>query len=345
MPLPLPDLDDRRWADLVEEARALLPRLAPTWTDLNYSDPGVTLVELLGWITEADLYRVNRIPRRHRRMFLALLGISPEPAVPARSVVTVRADGAAGPRRRYGDRRPAAVGRDHHADADRSPTRRGSPGPRLRATRRADRDRAGDGRRCGFDCRGSVDVTAALAHGQPIDAFGADPCGCAHDPDAPALLLGFDADTPLPPAARLSLWLTLDDAATADLAAVPPDAPHHAIRTAWEYFDGAAWRPFDDGAVDDTTRCLTRSGAVVVPFDATLTAPAVIGDSAELRWLRCRLIGGRPDTTPACSPSRRTPPRRRREYRSPRSRSAAATGCPASRVSYPERRCWRPRSN
>lgn len=294
MPLPLPDLDDRRWADLVDEARALLPRLAPTWTDLNYSDPGVTLVELLGWITEADLYRVNRIPRRHRRMFLALLGISPAPAVPARSIVAVRAVGGqpslpAGTAIEAvpasdGSSTPAPIG--HRTDADLQVL-----GCALRAVRVA------------TVASTSADLSATLAHGQPIDAFGTDPCGCAHDPDAPALLLGFDADTPLPPGARLSMWLTLDDAATADLAAVPPDAPHHAIRTAWEFYDGTAWSAFSavtaaDATVTDETRCLTRSGAVVVPFDGTLTTPAVLGDGPPLRWLRCRLLGGRPDTAP-----------------------------------------------
>ena len=42
MPLPLPHLDDRRWQDLVEEGRALIPRLAPAWTDHNVHDPGIT---------------------------------------------------------------------------------------------------------------------------------------------------------------------------------------------------------------------------------------------------------------------------------------------------------------
>ena len=40
--LPLPNLDDRRWADLVEEGRALIPFYAPEWTDHNASDPGIT---------------------------------------------------------------------------------------------------------------------------------------------------------------------------------------------------------------------------------------------------------------------------------------------------------------
>src|SRR5829696_7881240 len=86
MPLPLPNLDSRRWADLVEEARALIPRYAPAWTDHNVHDPGITLMELLAWLVEMDVYRLNRVPEAHRRKFLALVGVTPRPPRPARAV-------------------------------------------------------------------------------------------------------------------------------------------------------------------------------------------------------------------------------------------------------------------
>src|SRR6185369_16482773 len=78
MPLPMPNLDDRRWLDLVEEGRSLIPLYGPEWTDHNYHDPGVTLIELLAWVAEMDLYELNRVPERHKRKFLALVGIAPE---------------------------------------------------------------------------------------------------------------------------------------------------------------------------------------------------------------------------------------------------------------------------
>src|SRR5262245_14408892 len=87
MPLPALDLDTRRWDDLVDEARASIPRLAPEWTDHNVHDPGITIVELLAYLVEQDLYRVNRVPERHRRKFLALLGFSPALPRPARGAV------------------------------------------------------------------------------------------------------------------------------------------------------------------------------------------------------------------------------------------------------------------
>ncbi|MFP2905198.1 baseplate J/gp47 family protein [Pyxidicoccus sp. 3LFB2] len=71
--LNLPILDDLRHADLMAEARALLPTLAPSWTDHNPSDPGIMLVELLAWLTEMVLYRVDQVPERSTWAFLRLL--------------------------------------------------------------------------------------------------------------------------------------------------------------------------------------------------------------------------------------------------------------------------------
>ncbi len=73
MPLMLPQLDDRTYADLLEEARALIPSLYPEWTDHNPSDPGITLIELFAWLTEMLIYRSDQIPARYRLTFLKLL--------------------------------------------------------------------------------------------------------------------------------------------------------------------------------------------------------------------------------------------------------------------------------
>lgn len=71
--LPLPQLDDRRFEDLVEEARALIPAYQPDWTDHNASDPGITLIELLAWVTEMLIYRAHQVTREHLVTFLRLL--------------------------------------------------------------------------------------------------------------------------------------------------------------------------------------------------------------------------------------------------------------------------------
>jgi hypothetical protein len=73
MSIPVPTLDDRSYADLLEEARTLIPSLAPGWTNHNPSDPGITLVELFAWLTEMMIYRVNRLPEENTVAFLRLL--------------------------------------------------------------------------------------------------------------------------------------------------------------------------------------------------------------------------------------------------------------------------------
>ena len=73
MPIPLPNLDDRTYTDLVAEARALIPHVQPAWTNHNPSDPGIALIELLAWLAEMALYQVNIVTDRHTEAFLELL--------------------------------------------------------------------------------------------------------------------------------------------------------------------------------------------------------------------------------------------------------------------------------
>jgi hypothetical protein len=84
MPLSLPNLDQRRYDDLVREALEIIPVIAPEWTNHNASDPGITLVELLAYLTEILIYRVNQIGDRQLAAFVSLL--TGEPAATDRPV-------------------------------------------------------------------------------------------------------------------------------------------------------------------------------------------------------------------------------------------------------------------
>ena len=88
MSLPAPNLDDRRFQDLVDDAKRLIQRRIPEWTDHNVSDPGVTLIELFAWMTDQVVYRLNRVPDRHYVKFLELIGVTLYPATAARTQVT-----------------------------------------------------------------------------------------------------------------------------------------------------------------------------------------------------------------------------------------------------------------
>lgn len=91
MPLPVPNLDDRRFDDLVAEARARLATHLPELTQISPGDPVHSFIDLFAWLTETILYRANLIPERQRRVFLNLLQIPLRPARPARGVVCVDA--------------------------------------------------------------------------------------------------------------------------------------------------------------------------------------------------------------------------------------------------------------
>src|SRR2546421_5744398 len=88
MALPVPNLDDRRFQDLVDDAKRLVQQKCPEWTDHNVSDPGVTLIETFAWMTDQVLYRLNRVPDRNYVKFLELIGVRLFPPTAARTAVT-----------------------------------------------------------------------------------------------------------------------------------------------------------------------------------------------------------------------------------------------------------------
>lgn len=78
MSLALPNLDKMNFEELVKEAKSLIPIYNPEWTNHNPSDPGITLIELLAWLCEMMLYRIDQIPDENYKHFLNLLGIKLE---------------------------------------------------------------------------------------------------------------------------------------------------------------------------------------------------------------------------------------------------------------------------
>ncbi len=95
--LPIPNLDDRNWRQIVDEAVRLIPRYTPEWTNHNPSDPGMTLIELYAWMTEMMIFRLNKVPEKNFLTFLDLLGVRLLPPEPARAVLTFTpAEGAEG---------------------------------------------------------------------------------------------------------------------------------------------------------------------------------------------------------------------------------------------------------
>ena len=86
--LPAPNLDDRRFQDLVDDAKRLVLQRCPTWTDHNVSDPGVTLIEAFAQMVDQLIYRLNRVPDRNYIKFLELIGVELRPPAASRGKVT-----------------------------------------------------------------------------------------------------------------------------------------------------------------------------------------------------------------------------------------------------------------
>jgi hypothetical protein len=80
MALPKENLDDKTFKQLVEEAGKRIPVYAPDWTDHNLHDPGIMLLELFAWLTEMQVYRLNRVTEESYRTFFKLIGLEGEEA-------------------------------------------------------------------------------------------------------------------------------------------------------------------------------------------------------------------------------------------------------------------------
>jgi predicted phage baseplate assembly protein len=309
MPLPLPDLDTRLWADLTDEARALIPRYAPTWTDFNIHDPGISIIELLAWQVEQDVYWLNRVPPAHRRAFLELVGVSPLPPQAATALLAL-APSAPVDVPASAEFTATAAGQSvlfsTTAALHAIPARLVAIWTQSAATARP------------------IDASRSLREGRVFPAFGDDPQIGA------ALYLGFDAPLPVGQPVRIGVAFAggrsdaterqrIANEAAAQAAAcvrlvpakpcgptsspvdppTPPTLQHHSVRIGWAFRNAAgAWQTLDPaaGQVADDTRALTLDGTVVVRLPSN---PGTWdAGSGPLFYLRATLDGGDYDAPP-----------------------------------------------
>ena len=136
MSLPQIQLDDRRFQELVTEARhAHRPEL-PGVDRAQRLGPGITLIELFAWMTDMLIYRVNRIPDKLHVALLELLGVGAPWADRRADAGALPTGGAA----RAADRDPRRQHRGRNAAhrlrrVDRLPGREDFTIPPLRPTR------------------------------------------------------------------------------------------------------------------------------------------------------------------------------------------------------------------
>ena len=271
MPLQAPNLDNLAYADILAQAKILIPRYAPEWTNFNESDPGITLVELFAWMTEITNYRLNQVPDLNYIKFLQLIGIELEAAQPARADLTFTLSRQ--------DIPSVIVPKGTQVAAAG-----GAGTPILFETDEA-----------------LVAIAAALTAVQSFDGSNYTvltnqnanpgqwfyPFGQKTQPGS-ALLLGFSSSIAFP-ADQINLAVNLfQDPLSQPLlqsgAVIPPPAT-----LVWEYWNGAAWVSINLDS--DGTRAFTQDGHVLFPGPGTHLMQARIGNVTDsLYWLRCRVL-------------------------------------------------------
>ena len=274
MPLQelVPKIDNRRYQDIVAEARTRIPRYTPEWTDLNDNDPGITLVELFAWMSDLLLYRLGKVPELNYLKFLELIGIELLPAEPASAEVTF----------------PVL------------PTTT-EPYVIVPMNTPVSAEAVGDDRPIVFETeRSLIALTAALASVQVFDGYAFTDVTVvnteAEDPfppfgpaaaDGAALLLGFDYNAPFPEV-KLDLAVVFAAPRTPSRAVEcgPDSVP--VINTAevlWEYWSGSDWRALS--VLKDETRTFLRAGHVVLKTPAKgKMAKLSVNGSPQLYWIR-----------------------------------------------------------
>ena len=322
MPLLLPNLDDRTWSDLSDEGRALIPVYGPEWTDHNASDPGITLVELLAWITEMDIYQLNQISDRERLKFLALVGVAPRPSRPAQVVLSFALSAGTpgitlpagaefaepGPLAtaiRYRTLYPTALAQGSlDALQFRSPAGFQNLTPAWR--RRTVLYPFGTAPEPGMEFY--LGFSQPLPIGVPVSLFftfgdghsGAeDRCRLLHE--AEALEEHCQPPAANPCAKKTNSDVTAPSPETEDLKNV---LRHYGVRTVWKFqalVNGKAqWLPLDSttNEVQDDTRAFTLDGTVTVQVPQTMSKSKVGAVSTPLYYLCCRFEAGRYDADP-----------------------------------------------
>lgn len=260
MSLPAPNLDDRTFQSLVDDAKRMVQQRCPEWTDHNVSDPGVTLIETFAYMLDQVLWRLNRVPDRTYVKFLELIGLRLEPPNAARAPVTFW----------------LTTERDDTVLV---------PGGTQVATRRTDEEPVTfttmadlpivpcSLRWAAVEAGGAqVDQTPSLTAGRGFSCFSAVP------QPGDCFYVGL---TNAVPSCAVVLRLGCE---IEGVGVDPLDPP-----LVWEAWDGATWAECEIEPGGDGTGGLNRAGDIVLHVP-----PGHRAHSAVLRqaagWLRCRVV-------------------------------------------------------
>ena len=258
MSLPAPDLDDRRFQGLVDDAKRLVMQRCPEWTDHNVSDPGVTLIETFAYMTDQLIYRLNRVPDRNYVKFLELIGVRLFPPTAASTDVT------------YWLSAPQADVITIPEGAEAATLRGDTEQPAVVFTTAATLDIVP----CSTAYVGSIPTGGTWRN--HTDSINLAPFSCFSAQPVPdeVLLIGLTAAVP-----RNAVAIRMD----CELEGVgvdPTDPP-----LVWEAYDGNGWTECEVDS--DSTGGLNRKGEVVIHVPDTHAM--ALFQSLRAGWIRARV--------------------------------------------------------
>jgi predicted phage baseplate assembly protein len=292
MSLDVPQLDAATYDELVDRAKTLISARSETWTDFNPHDPGITILELLAWLTETHSYELDQITDSHRKKYLQLLGVTPTPPQPASVRLDLSTTGGQSGRLPAGTRLTVddSSGTQKPFTTDHATTVTDADLAAVVVTHEHDHE---------------TKTNANETDGLSYRAFGDEPTSGS------ALAFGFDGD-PFEPVEELSLFVDFHDAdlpePTSDDATTATDDTavsfEPSVELVWEYCrrypDGtrtdaeAQWEPLT--VLRDTTTSFYETGFVRLERPRTWEPTTwgcedggLFGHQSGLVWLRCRV--------------------------------------------------------
>ena len=280
MPLEdyLPRLDDHSYDSIVAEMRSRIsrytPEWQPIWSDLNDSDPGITMLQVFAWLGEMLAYRMNQVPALNYLKFLQLLGVELRPAEPAQVQITFPM--------KPGFAKPTTIvplGTQVIAE-----TEGGGPPLVFEATKALTVLRPRLTAVLAYDGTLSYEsVTEANQNATSFRPFG--PTASAGG----ALLLGFDATAAFP-ATELTLYVWAAEAGrraavTCGLGSTPS---YTSATVRWSGWNGFDWTQLT--LLKDDTLAFTRSGEIVLRTPEGLATTVIPPEPGALYWLRAELV-------------------------------------------------------
>ncbi len=280
MPLEasIPNLDDHSYDSIYAEMRSRIarytPEWKPVWTDVNDSDPGVTMLQVFAWLGEMLTYRMNRVPELNYLKFLQLLGIELQAAEPAVAEITFPVLPTHGA--------PTAIvplGTQVIAESEG-----GGPPLVFEATRALICLKAPLATVLSYDGYSYSDVTGANS-----TAVAFQPLGPTANAES-ALLLGFDASETFP-GTELTLFAWAAEPERRDAALACGLAPSAAFASAtlrWEYWTGFEWAGLT--LLKDDTLAFTRTGEIMLKVPpGSLATTVVLPEPMARYWIRARV--------------------------------------------------------